>query len=312
MLPRLRLPAKMGRAKLMRWTAKLMEAQDLADAVLTLRRMAKAAGPPIRAPGRPFKPNLSWRRILQHTALGLARREPFLKVLSPDGNDKLPFWSWSTLPIFTCPGAGECADWCYSLTAWRVAGPWARQAQNTLLLRFDKRLVEQSFAAVPDGCVVRLYVDGDFDSHETFDFWMRLLRDRHGIRAYGYSKSWDIIHGWWEHVGKHWPEGVRNYRLNLSSGGRAQRVTREEMLSLPFVRGEFLSLPVNYPYSINGKVAGFSRYDDPRYHQAVRESATRLGLKVFSCPGKCGECAGGQHACASDRFKGVTVAIGIH
>jgi hypothetical protein len=304
---RIRHQPKMGRTKLMRWTARLMEADSLDDAVETLRRMARAAGPPTRVPGRPYKPSLGWRRILYRTAHGLSVRDPFLPLISWEGNDKLPFWSWSTLPIFTCPGAGECASWCYSLTAWRVAGPWCRQAQNTLLLRFGKGLVEQSFRVIPDRSTLRLYVDGDFDSVETLDFWMRLLRSRPSIRAYGYSKSWDVIHHWWERVGKRWPEGLANYRLNLSSGGKPQKVSREEMLSLPFVRGEFLSLPVDYSGN-----AGFERYQDPAYHQAVRQSATRLGLKVFSCPGKCGECAGGQHACASDRFHGVTVAIGIH
>ena len=60
-----------------------------------------------------------------------------------------------------------------------------------------------------------------------------------------------------------------------------------------------------------GKV-GFERYDDPAYHKAVREAGARLGLKVFSCPGKCGECAGGNHACGSDKFKGVVIVNGVH
>jgi hypothetical protein len=303
---RLRLPAKMGRAKLMRWTARLMEAQDLADAVETMYRMARASPPTLPVPGRAYKPNLGWRVQLRRTARGLATGRPHLKVISDAGNDKLPFYTWSTLPLFTCPGAGECADWCYSLTAWRVASPWARQAQNTLLLRFDRGHIERSFAAIPPDRVLRLYVDGDFDSSDTFDFWMRLLLTRPDVSAYSYSKSWDVIWEWWQTVGKTWPRFPR-YWLNLSSGGRPQKVSREEMLSLPFCRGEFLSLPVKY-----SQTAGWARYDDRAYHQAVREAGGRIGLKVFSCPGDCGSCCGGEHACGSGKFQGVVIANGIH
>lgn len=57
-------------------------------------------------------------------------RTPF-KVFKLKGNTKLPFATFSTLPIVTCPGAGECADWCYSFTAWRYPAAFARQLQNT-------------------------------------------------------------------------------------------------------------------------------------------------------------------------------------
>jgi hypothetical protein len=34
---------------------------------------------------------------------------------------------------------------------------------------------------------------------------------------------------------------------------------------------------------------------------------------VFVCAGKCGDCLpDGTHACGSDRFRGVTIAIGVH
>lgn len=309
MLPRVRLPAKMGRGKLMRWTARLMEAQDLADAVHTLRRMARASPPPVPIPGRPFKPALSWRGMLRRTANGLAAGEPAIRMFY-EGNDKLPFHTWSTLPIFTCPGAGECAVWCYSLTAWRVAGPWCRQAQNTLLLRFDKGPIERSFAAIPPDRVLRLYVDGDFDSVDTFDFWMRLLLGRPDLSAYSYSKSWDVIWEWWHAVGKRWPT-FPHYWLNLSSGGKAQKVSREEMLSLPFCRGEYLALPVDFRRPDRSHLDS-RRYQDREYHRAVREAGQRIGLKVFSCPGECGPCCGGEHACGSAKFKGVVIANGIH
>jgi hypothetical protein len=83
------------------------------------------------------------------------------------------------------------------------------------------------------------------------------------------------------------------------------------MRSLPFVRGDFVALSVGY----RPKGGNVSRavYSDPDYHRAVRAEAARLGLgKVFSCPGECGSCCAGKHACGSARLKGVTVVIGIH
>ena len=35
------------------------------------------------------------------------------------GNSKLPFLNFSTLPGSTCPGAGECLNYCYSFKSWR-------------------------------------------------------------------------------------------------------------------------------------------------------------------------------------------------
>ena len=40
-------------------------------------------------------------------------------IFKHDGNGKLPFYCFSSLPGVTCPGAGSCLDWCYSFKAWR-------------------------------------------------------------------------------------------------------------------------------------------------------------------------------------------------
>lgn len=66
-------------------------------------------------------------------------------VLAGDGNQKLPFVSYSELPMATCPGAGACgvykkdqqsgapaSGWCYSFKAWRYPSAFLRQFLNTL------------------------------------------------------------------------------------------------------------------------------------------------------------------------------------
>ena len=85
------------------------------------------------------------------------------------GNVKLPFLSFSTLPDVTCPGAGECLDYCYSFKAWRYPSAFFRQVQNTILMsnfniietELSKILSRPTFRRA-DKIDFRLYVDGDF------------------------------------------------------------------------------------------------------------------------------------------------------
>ena len=64
-----------------------------------------------------------WKRWLTKLARGLdalARggAAPY-RIFNRSGNEKLPFVTFSALPIYTCPGAGECAGWCYSFKGTR-------------------------------------------------------------------------------------------------------------------------------------------------------------------------------------------------
>jgi len=50
------------------------------------------------------------------------------------------------------------------------------------------------------------------------------------------------------------------------------------------------------------------------YRAAVLAKLKEMGHeKRFACPGNCGNCiARKEHACGSERMRGVTIAIGIH
>lgn len=271
-----------------------MACGSMAEVAAEARKFARG----IRGSGRRRG---TWKYWLSRFAAALdAGRLPH-DIFKAEGNRKLPFYAFSTLPIITCPGAGACGGidaegaapnlkkaFCYSLRAWRYPAAFLRQLQNTLLLRHDRRAIIEAFKAIPEGATLRLYVDGDFDSEPTAIFWLNLLRQRLDIACYGYSKSWRIL----EKLAAAVPA---NYALNLSSGGLDDSTPgfRERMRAMPFVRGDFLALP------IRGKFArGFKRYSDPRYHRAVREAAAAAGIgKVFSCPGQCGTCIGAGHAC---------------
>lgn len=301
----------------LRFARLCMACDSMHDAAAAARRMAR------RIPGS-VKQRGTWKYFLIRFAAALESGALPHSIFADEGNQKLPFVAFSTLPIVTCPGAGACAGitkrggapnlrnaFCYSLRAWRYPAAFLRQCMNTLLLRFNRRAIIDAFAALPQGITFRLYVDGDFDSESTALFWFNLLRQRPDVECYGYSKSWQILESLAERV-------PANYILNLSSGGIDDSPEyRQRMRGLPITRGDFIALP------IEGKFArGFARYRDPEYHRAVRAAAAAAGLgKVFSCPGTCGTCTGAGHACGATietapdgrRFvMALPIAIGIH
>jgi len=248
----------------------------------------------------------SWAYYAQSLADYIQRNytgnAPF-SVWNIDGNSKLPFASFSVLPIVTCPGASECISYCYSLKAWRYPASFFRQVQNTLLLAHNSDVIAQATYALKKDTTCRLYVDGDFDSLRTLTFWMLVLRERPDLKTYGYSKSWNLFlmydRMWAGKIG--WP---KNYLLNLSNGSRYEHL-RPKMERLQVVRGNFTALQVDK------KLAG--KYGHSEYKKALRDTAKAHGLdKVFVCPGKCGTCTKVGHLCGMESATGVNVVIGVH
>ena len=216
------------------------------------------------------------------------------------GNSKLPFYAFSNLPIVNCPGAGECMKWCYSLKAWRYPAAFFRQVQNTILVREQSAQLSDAFKALKQDVDVRLYVDGDFDSLDTMNFWFDLMVERSDLKVYGYSKSWKLFIDF-DNSGSKFPS---NYVLNLSSGSRYENIgpIRAQMVKLPITRGDFVAFAV----------------DQDASDKTIREVAKSFGMKkIFLCPGKCGSCLKVQgenvHACGSlERMKDFNIVLPIH
>lgn len=217
------------------------------------------------------------------------------------GNSKLPFYSFSTVAIATCPGAGPCRVWCYSLKSWRYPAAFCRQLQNALLLKYNQDPINEDWLYLPENATVRLYVDGDFDSAETVKYWFNIIGARPDLKVYGYSKSWDELH----QNRDVWPI---NYKLNLSNGGIEREISRETMAKIPGVRGNFVAVEIKPELMTKSK-----RYSLD-YHMAVRQAIKETtGKAGFSCPGTCGSCnVKNVHACASNALQDVTIAIGMH
>lgn len=217
-----------------------------------------------------------------------------------DGNKKLSFKAWSVLPLVSCPGAGACAKFCYSFKAWRYPAAFFRQAQNLWLLNHEPctGIIEEEWMKLPKDVTVRLYVDGDIHDTKTLAFWFKMLELRPDIKAYGYSKSWDLFLRWHE-LGQPFPP---NYKLNLSSDSRYGEGKRRQMKELPCTRGDFLTVAID-------KLAAKAGYKTREYKKAVRNA---VGKRVFVCPGTCDTCTPQGHACGLDSFKNVPIAIGLH
>ncbi len=205
------------------------------------------------------------------------------------GNMKLPFYSFSTLPIVTCMGSGDCENWCYSLKAWRYPSSFFRQAQNTILMSNFERIRKEVLrldAKVKVKTEFRLYVDGDFNTSTDLVNWMELLKECKQLNAYGYSKSFPLFLDLYDN-GYEFPD---NYTLNLSNGGQYDFLT-DAMKKIPITRGKFYAI----------KVPKGKKLKDMFEH------------KVFQCPIKCGSCTRIGHACGNQTvFKDMDIVIAMH
>ncbi len=226
---------------------------------------------------------------------------PF-KVLT-QGNNKLSFLSFSTLPLITCPGAEDCKIYCYSLKAWRYPAAFFRQCQNTILMKYNfniiaKYLNKYNDIAIKNNAKIdfRLYVDGDFNCTNDLINWMSLLKVCKNIKSYGYSKSKHLfleLHN----QGFKYPD---NYKLNLSNGSKFDFLDND-LLKLYFVRGRFMS------YKFDKKV---NVEDLTKEHK--KEIRNNFKNKVFICPGLCDSCTNIGHACGSDKFDNMDIIIPVH
>lgn len=243
-----------------------------------------------------------WQSAFNKLADAIASHAPKFSIFALGGNSKLPFVSFSTLPGVTCPGAGDCIDFCYSYRAWRYPAAFARMAQNAYFIRFAPNVIADAFSLIaakrPDGFEFRLYVDGDFASGADVAFWMDQLHQHPNARAYGYSKSFAALLGY-DLIGK-WPS---NYMLNISGGHNASPAMVEYVKALPITRGEFIAVSI-------GKKVKSTDHGKPSTNAAIR--AALPGIKVFPCPGTCGTCTGKGHACGLPQMKYRTIAIAMH
>ena len=245
----------------------------------------------------PLFNGIHWQRDLLKLYESIKDYSPRFAVIKKNGNSKLPFYCFSTLPAVTCPGAGDCIKYCYSFKSWRYPSAFCRQAQNAWLTRVNPAIIAQAFDAMPMNSIFRLYVDGDFSSVNDISFWMNCLKLRTDIKAYGYSKSFRELLAYSENNA--FPD---NYLLNISGGHNAPNSIVDKVKTLSITRGTFNAVNIGFKVKTED-------YGSKRVNKALREQSTG---KVFPCPGKCGTCTPKGHACGLDSFKGINIVIGVH
>ena len=208
------------------------------------------------------------------------------------GNSKLPFLNFSTLPIVTCAGSGECEIYCYSLKAWRYPSAFLSQVQNTLLM-FNFNIIETELNKIINKSKFknlnkidfRLYNDGDFSNIKDLKNWMKLLKKNSKINTYGYSKSLNLF---LQLVDSKF-NFPKNYVLNLSNGGIYDSL-KKFLINESFVRGNFTAVKGD--------------------KKTIRK---QFKNKIFICPGDCGSCTNIGHACGNmDVFQNMEIVIPIH
>jgi hypothetical protein len=247
-----------------------------------------------------FANKTGWQANFAKLESVITSMQPAYSVFALNGNSKLPFVSFSSLPGVTCPGAGACLDFCYSFRAWRYPAAFMRQCQNAFLMRHNQPAIVQALQVANDvfkgeSYDVRLYVDGDFSSANDVTFWFDTIKAFPLAKVYGYSKSFEAILAY----GASYPT---NYMLNISGGHNANPETIEKVKALPITRGEFIAV------SIGKKVKGHE-HGTPAINKALRAS---FKIKAFPCPGTCGTCTGKGHACGMQALKGVPIIIAMH
>lgn len=210
------------------------------------------------------------------------------------GNSKLPFYCFSTLPGVTCPGAGDCINYCYSFKAWCYTANFCRQVQNAYLMRFNTAIIATAFKALKGSFDFRLYVDGDFANMSDVIFWMSIIKSTPQCKAYGYSKSFALLLTY--EITDTWPT---NYMLNISSGHNASPEMVKYVKALPITRGEFIAVNIGFKPIHGSKTT----------NDAIR---SQFDEKIFPCPGQCGACTGKGHACGMPEMKHRIIAIAIH
>lgn len=265
--------------------AVIAQNNSLGDVIVELQALLKSPA---------FKDKTAWAKNINKTLEFLGDLKPVYAVYAK-GNSKLPFYSFSVLPGVSCPGAGECLQFCYSPKAWAYPAAFFRQLQNSILMRFNFREIIKETLRIPKGSTIRLYVDGDFSNESDVNNWFHCMNEFPELSFYGYSKSLQLL-------ADYNADFPRNYKLNLSSGHNASASVVQSIKALPIYRGEFIAVNT-------GRKIRASDYGTKETNDAIRSNFTE---KVFPCPGKCGECTSVGHACGSEKFKGKIIAIAIH
>ncbi len=231
-----------------------------------------------------------------------------------DGNAKLKFLNFSTMPKVNCGGAGGCLSFCYSFKSLRNPNVVARWVANTILENHAFEILEDSLrwnlgrakyrVGLDQVVDFRLYNDGDFQSLDKMISWFDILNKFPQLQSYAYSKS---LHLFKNFIDEYGAENIpSNFVLNLSSGVHPiYKPLKKVLAKYDFVRGEFIGI------DLGKKVKPTELTKEQK--QELRQKAYAMGFKkAFACGGICQSCTNQGHACGMRKLKDVAIVTPIH
>jgi hypothetical protein len=293
-----------------------------------------------------------WIRDLGKLKQFILDGKPVFTVFAKDGNSKLPFLAFSSLPGENhCPGAGECLKFCYSFRAWRYPAAFCRQAQNSVLMQTNtgfqhiidaidqhkpdiakdkiQKRIERITARDDDIAGKEKYrLESEANERILYRLWSKLEKIPNTIdfRLYvdgDFSSAGNVLT---------WMNILEN-RAWLNAYGYSK--SWEQLLDYAKETGN--AFPSNYLLNLSSgskhtaktkdKIkqlnivrgefiavnVGYNVKSSMHNNRAHKAKLRQLHDKAsFQCPGKCGTCTSKGHACGSDRFKGLDIIIAVH
>ncbi len=102
---------------------------------------------------------------------------------------------WNLPPVVTCPGATNCANYCYNadtrndifpIERWCSNLYWVRDRQEDAIKKINAQIRSVTQP------VIRLHSSGDFFSNDYIEMWKKIATENREAIFWGYTRSWRI------------------------------------------------------------------------------------------------------------------------
>jgi len=134
--------------------------------------------------------------------------ESCLQIHISMGNSKMPIPSFSVLPLITCAGCADCANYCYAAKArFNFPDNIKSLAENTALMMYKPEEVEKQVNSFLDGQLViykyfRWNVAGDVFNKSYLDVIGRVAQNNPMTRFLVFTKNFNLFNLYFDGVQK--------------------------------------------------------------------------------------------------------------
>lgn len=134
------------------------------------------------------------------------------------GNSKLKadgIASFNIPPVSTCPGRGDCENWCYATVGqqWFPSGYSRRVAAFKATLEHDFPEIMVAHLKSERVKILRVHDSGDFYLPQYMLAWFKIAEQLPNVTFYAYTKQLILLQ-------KLWDKKPANFKLIQSTGGK--------------------------------------------------------------------------------------------